>query len=389
MQQHNENLNSAMETETIQKNGVNLKSHKRSFSKTFLFSVVFMYSVIALTAQEIKLKQEYFPDGKIKVERAYEKGSTTNFVSKRYYDNGAVLSESYYIINEETIAEMSDIWTKEKIEDKIEACSDPTRIKYFSKEGGLTEEIEVVGKEYLYKKYYKSGKLAETGHKAGASYTNARRGLVKGYYESGKSKYEENYIAPGESKDGKQIYWYETGEKEGEGNYTAGAGTHTNYYRSGKVKFERSYRDGKKDGVEKAYYESGKPEYEVNYKDDLLDGKEIYWYETGEKEGEGNYTAGTGTHANYYRSGKVKFERSYRDGKKDGVEKAYYESGKPKYEIAYKDDLYNGKTIYWYETGEKEGEGNYTAGTGTHANYYRSGKVEFERSYKDGKKDGV
>ncbi|MDR1056100.1 MAG: hypothetical protein LBL90_09865, partial [Prevotellaceae bacterium] len=173
------------------------------------------------------------------------------------------------------------------------------------------------------------------------------------------------------------------------GNYTAGTGTHANYYRSGKVEFERSYKDGKKDGVEKAYYESGKPKSEVNYKDDLLDGKEIYWYETGEKEGEGNYTAGTGTYTDYYRSGKVKVERSYKDGKKDGVTKAYYESGKPEYEIAYKDDLRDGKAIYWYETGEKKGEGNYTAGAGTHANYYRSGKVEFERSYKDGKKDGV
>ena len=357
----------------------------------FLAMAGFTGSASVVNAQ-IELKQEYFPDGKIKKERTYEQGSTTNFIEKDYSENGLIRFETHYVISNELLKEYSD-WSKEEIEDMINFIADVSLRKYYSPEGRLSLEITVKqqddNEEYFYQAFYDSGKLLEEGRRTGYLYLDTKIGLVRGYYESGKPMYEENYDGNRNLKNGKAMYWYETGEKQAEGEYISGTGKSINYYRSGAIRFERSFKDGNRHGLEKAFYESGKPLYEISFKEDLMDGKEIRWYETGEKQVEGEYIAGTGKSITYYRSGAVNFERPYKDGKRDGLEKSFYESGKPKYEISYREDLMDGKTIFWYETGEKQAEGSYVAGTGKTINYYRSGAVNFERSFKDGKRDGL
>jgi antitoxin component YwqK of YwqJK toxin-antitoxin module len=201
-------------------------------------------------------------------------------------------------------------------------------------------------------------------------------------------------------RDGKAIYWYETGEKQGEGSYIAGTGKHTGYYRSGKVQFERSFKDGKKEGVEKYFdEESGKIKAEISFHDGLRDGYYV-WFLFGKKLREGNFVAGTGKLVIFdFVTGKSCGEEYYKDDKRDGEWRLYYSDGKIYYTGNFSNG--NGKYKYTYMNGNVVEEGSLfyketdaLSKTGTSnlsgkwQSFYKSGAVKASALFSEGKGEG-
>ncbi len=91
---------------------------------------------------------------------------------------------------------------------------------------------------------------------------------IRGYYDNGQKKYEENYKDG--KKEGKQEEWYFNGQK----------------------RHELYYKNGLCDKKQKGWYFNGRKEYELNYKDGKKEGKEEWWYPNGEKQFEYDYKGG-------------------------------------------------------------------------------------------------
>lgn len=119
-------------------------------------------------------------------------------------------------------------------------------------------------------------------------------GLVKEYFEDGKTMSETNY---------------KNNIKEGPAKY---------FYKSGKVFSEFTYKNDKTDGVVKTYYENGKINTERTIKENIPQGESKMYYE----------------------NGNLRISGTWKDGSRDGFYREYYETGKMSNEEIYKDGVF-------------------------------------------------
>ena len=105
------------------------------------------------------------------------------------------------------------------------------------------------------------------------------------------------------------------------------------------LRYETPYKNGERNGIEKAYYGNGQLEAETPYENDKINGIAKGYYESGqlfsEVPHENDKRSGIVKH--YYESGQLKREIPFENDKRNGVEKEYYESGKLKKETLYED----------------------------------------------------
>ena len=94
-------------------------------------------------------------------------------------------------------------------------------------------------------------------------------GKVTSNYQSGKNKFEANWV------DGKQegllIQWHESGKKKAEINFINGKkeGLETEWSRDGKKSWDNNYKDGKREGLLIQWSSDGKKFREIKYKDGI------------------------------------------------------------------------------------------------------------------------
>jgi antitoxin component YwqK of YwqJK toxin-antitoxin module len=74
---------------------------------------------------------------------------------------------------------------------------------------------------------------------------------------------------------------------------------------NGQLKFERSYKNGRKNGLNKQWFENGQLRIETNYKNGKRDGLDKMWYENGQ----------------------LNYVWKFKDGVEDGIQKTWYENG--------------------------------------------------------------
>jgi antitoxin component YwqK of YwqJK toxin-antitoxin module len=175
---------------------------------------------------------------------------------------------------------------------------------------------------------YRSGRLQREGTLVGEN-PETWHGTVVGYFESGKKRYEAQYV---------------DGRKEG---------TSTAWYENGRKNSEKQWKNNRQEGVETAWYESGKKMYERPFTDGRQDGVETSWFENGKKRYEGTWVDGKKEDASmaWYENGRQKLEKHWKNGREDGLERAWYVNGNPHYEAQWVDGKLHGTMKQWDERG--------------------------------------
>lgn len=164
--------------------------------------------------------------------------------------------------------------------------------------------------------------------------------------------------------------------------------------KNGNLTKETSYKNGKKDGLEKNYY-FNRLDFELLYKDGIIVNEKLYYIKNGALKANYPYKNGLehGLAKVYFDSGKIKKELPYVKGKIQGIGKFFSKYGHLEYERTYingekngiekKYDGWNGKLISesLYKDHKKNGLGK--------EYYQKNGALKYERFYVDGKKEGV
>jgi antitoxin component YwqK of YwqJK toxin-antitoxin module len=130
-------------------------------------------------------------------------------------------------------------------------------------------------------------------------------GVVKEYYEGGKTAYEISI---------------KNGKKEG---------VEKLYYENGRLQQETPYKNGKRDGVEKWFTEAGQVAQEIPYKNDKKDGIEKWYGANGGLEHEISYKSDwkNGVERYYDQNGSIKQETTFKNNVRSGLEKTYLPNG--------------------------------------------------------------
>jgi TonB family protein len=202
----------------------------------------------------------------------------------------------------------------------------------------VTGEVEAKADGALY---------VDTMNEKNTKYT----GLARGYYKSGKRKYE--VTRDKSSSILSYSGWYEDGKLRFTAPYVNGKeeGIEKWYYEDGSELSETPYVNDKKSGTGKWYYPHGAVRSEVIYVNDLQEGTSKGYYPTGELNDESTYVKDTlvGISKYYYKNGKLQAEVPHAKGKMDGTYKLYYESGKPMGTYDYVNGKLNGYVILYWE----------------------------------------
>lgn len=259
----------------------------------------------------LKIKTDYYPDGKIKTIGSY-KGETPEGIRREYNEEGEI-SKAYIF--------KSGIITAEGIVD--EEGDKQGDWKTFYEDGtlksvGKYKNDKPVGR---WKYFYQNSTIESEG-----IYTQKGTpdGEWKWFYEDGSLHRVENYINGLE--DGEYIEYDETGKLIVKGNYEMGLEEGKWLVDFGYYKEEGEYKGGSKFGNWKSFYDNGKLRFDLNYIDNNLNGtNKWYWY-----------------------SGTLKEQTSYRNGKKEGDQIFFNEDGTVFLTITYKNDVekrYDGTKI--------------------------------------------
>jgi antitoxin component YwqK of YwqJK toxin-antitoxin module len=89
-------------------------------------------------------------------------------------------------------------------------------------------------------------------------------------------------------------------------------------FEDGTLQYEESYKNGKKDGVDKFWYSNGQLRWESYYVNGKIDGVERRWYKNGQMWSEINFKNGEaeGIKKEWSKNGKLTKELLFKSGKK-------------------------------------------------------------------------
>ena len=279
-------------------------------------------------AQEIRkldIKNEYYPDGKIKASGTYRNG-TPEGIYREYSTMGQIVRSLVYdmgiVVGEGIVKEdgsRDGHWKDLYPDGKLKAEGD-------YKDGKQVGE---------WKFYYPGGKLEQVGR-----FTNSGKfqGIWKWYYESGQLMREEEY--DNGLKDGMYTEYDENGKIVEEGEYVKDQEDGPWFTTIGDYLERGTYRDGLKNGKWVSYHlisTNAKTDsilsFSGSFVEDNPDGKHIYYWDNGKVKDEGFYLMGKkeGDWIKYEYDGTPFLVITYRNGmetKYDGVKiKPPIESG--------------------------------------------------------------
>jgi antitoxin component YwqK of YwqJK toxin-antitoxin module len=238
----------------------------------------------AAEIQKLDIKNEYYPDGKIKISAMFRNGIPEGI--KREYTAEGRIEKSYLyktgvIIGEGIIKEDGNR---------------DGRWKDFYPEGPLKAEGDYDNGKQIgeWKFYHLNGKIEQTGkfNKQGKP-----DGKWRWYFDSGKLLKEENYR--GGLKDGLSTEYDETGKVVEEGEFVNGNEDGPWIEQIGDCFIRGTYRDGLKNGMWYNLYlntDGVKIDslcfFKGNFIEDNPDGKHTYYWENGKVKDEGYYVMG-------------------------------------------------------------------------------------------------
>ena len=241
----------------------------------------FVNDVEQVEVQEIaslKLKTDYYPDGKVKTVGSYN-GDVPEGVRREYSEDGKITAGYIFtkgkltgegIVDEEGNKEGA--WREYYVNGTLRSVGNYTNGK-------------PVGN---WKYYYENGKLESEG-----KFTKS--GLIDGtwrwYFDDGSIRRIQGYIAGME--DGEYEEHDETGRLIVKGQYAEGVEDGDWIYDFGNYRELGSYRGGARYGKWKSYYANGTLRFEGDYIDDNLNGRVNWYWPSGKLKDQGNYVNGS------------------------------------------------------------------------------------------------
>ncbi len=225
----------------------------------------------------IKIKKEYYPDGKLK--------KTGPYINNKPIGIHKVYDKTGKIVNAETYSDKGIKLGEGRIDKEGKKQG---AWKFLYSDGKIRSEGNFVNgrKSGKWTYFYKSGNTEQKGN-----YKNGKpEGVWIWYYDNG------NIRRKGKFNKGKEIGKFFELTEEGDtlsiGNYIYGLKSGewktsvNDYTETGK------YISGKKEGEWKAFYPDGKLQFKGNYIENYPDGKHIYYYPSGKVKEIRYYAAG-------------------------------------------------------------------------------------------------
>lgn len=143
------------------------------------------------------------------------------------------------------------------------------------------------------------------------------KGLKKDFYKNGNLSFEGQFTDEGKLN-GLIKFYYENGKTKQIVNYLNGLlhGEVISYYENEKIKYTSYYKNGKANGTQVEYYASGNKYSIVSFVDNVRNGLVQQFYENGKLKIEANYLNGNfdGTYVEYDEFGNKKIEKNYNNG---------------------------------------------------------------------------
>jgi len=147
------------------------------------------------------------------------------------------------------------------------------------------------------------------------------------------------------------------------------------------------WKDGKRDGLQRAWYGNGQKMDEQTFKDGELVGLQTAWHDNGQKMDEVTFKDGelVGLATKWHENGQKRSEATYKDGEKRGLWTEWYENGQKRSEATYKDGKQDGLWTEWGENGQKKAEGTLKDGEKLSTKYWNAKGEEVETLEEAGK----
>jgi len=241
----------------------------------------FVNDVEQVEVQELtslKLKTDYYPNGKVKTVGSYN-GNIPEGVRREYNEVGKITAGYIFtkgaltgegIVDEEGIKEGD--WREFYTDGTLRSV-------------GSYSKGKPVGS---WKYYFENGKLESEG-----KYT--KTGLLDGtwrwYFEDASIRRVQSYIAG--TEDGEYEEHDETGRLIVKGQYTEGLEEGDWVYDFGNYRELGSYRGGASFGKWKSYYADGTLRFDGEYIDDNLNGRVNWYWPSGKLKDQGNFVNGS------------------------------------------------------------------------------------------------
>jgi uncharacterized protein len=272
---------------TVKLEGIYKDDKKNGYFKDYdengsLLSVKkYINDVEQVEAQEIttlKLKTDYYPNGKVKTVASYN-GNVPEGVRREYNEAGNITAGFVFTkgaLTGEGITDEEGI----KQGDWREYYTDGTL-----RSVGAYSKGKPIGN---WKYYFENGKLESEG-----KYTKS--GLLDGswrwYFDDGSLRRAQSYIAGVE--DGEYEEYDETNRLIVKGQFSEGAEEGEWIFDFGNYRELGSYQGGARFGEWKSYYANGVLRFDGEYIDDNLNGKVNWYWPSGKLKDQGNYINGS------------------------------------------------------------------------------------------------
>jgi uncharacterized protein len=227
----------------------------------------------------LKLKTDYYPDGKVKTVASYN-GDVPEGVRREYNEEGKIIAG--YIFTKGVLTGQGIVDEEgNKDGDWREFYTDGTTLRSV----GTYSKGKTVGN---WKYYFENGKLESEG-----KFTKS--GLLDGtwrwYFDDGSIRRVQSYIAGME--DGEYEEHDETGRLIVKGQYTEGLEEGEWIYDFINYKELGSYKSGARFGKWKSFYADGTLKFEGDYIDDNLNGRVNWYWPNGKLKDQGNFVNGS------------------------------------------------------------------------------------------------
>lgn len=272
---------------TVKLEGVYKDDKKNGYFKEYdqngsLLSVKkYVNDVLQVEAPEVtslKLKTDYYPDGKVKTVASYN-GDVPEGIRREYNEKGEITAGYVY---------SKGVLTGEGIVDE-EGTKVGSWREYYPNSTLRSVGTYANGKPVgNWKYYYENGKLESEG-----KYTKS--GLLDGtwrwYYDDGNIRRIQSYIAGME--DGQYEEYDENARLIVKGQYAEGVEEGEWIYDFGNYRETGNYKGGARYGKWKSYYADGTLRFEGDYIDDNLNGRVNWYWPSGKRKDQGNYLNGS------------------------------------------------------------------------------------------------
>jgi uncharacterized protein len=234
--------------------------------------------------QKLEVRNEYYPDGKIRVSAMFRNGIPEG-IKREYTADGAI--ENAYLYKNGVVVGEGLV---------MEDGNRNGPWKDFYPDGSLKAEgnYDNGNQTGEWKYYHSNGKIEQTG-----KFTKQGKltGTWKWYFDNGQLLKEETYRNG--LRDGLSTEYDETGKIIGEGEFVNGNEDGPWFELIGDCFIRGTYRDGLRNGMWQYFYldhNQGKTDslcyYKGAYIEDNPDGKHTWYWENGKVKDEGNYVNG-------------------------------------------------------------------------------------------------